>query len=151
MLSRVILVMALLLALVPLTAFADESSEYPITPLNADQARMVQAEQQIDGSSTQLDVTNATAIYEMQMGAAMARAEADVFNAQAIVKAHPDSATAQGQLASAQANYTQLLKLCGISLTAPTVGASTMLGPEAFEFAYDRQGGAAATYANTGP
>jgi len=144
MVSRVVLVLALLLALVPLTAFADESSEYPTAGLTPDQAMIIQAEQQIDGATTQPDIANATAIYDLRMGAAMGNAEAAVNEAQAMVTAHPTSASALAQLTAAQNNYTQLLKLCGISFTSPTPSPLTRVESEEIE-TFDVQGGSWAT------
>ena len=139
--SRLILVMALLAALVPLTALADESSEYPTTPLTADQAMVIQAAAQIAGASTTADKANATAIYELRMGAAMGHAEADLAEAQAMVNMHPKSAGALAQLAGAQANYDQLLKICGLPLWEPTAGPAVAV-TEPF---FDVQGGDMAT------
>jgi hypothetical protein len=131
-LSRAILVVALLLALVPLTAFADESSEYP-TPMTPDQAMIMQAEAQIDAATTPKDIANATAIYELRMGAALGNAEAAIRDAQGMVATHPTDAGAKAQLAAAQNNYNQLLKICGIELAAPGVSPITMVESESLE------------------
>lgn len=141
--SRIVLALALLLALVPLTAFADESSEYPTEGLTPDQAMIVQAERQLDAATTPADIANATAIYELRMGAAMGNAEAAVNEAQAMVTAHPESGSARAQLTAAQNNYTQLLKLCGITLTE-TMPPITMVASEGTE-TFDIQGGSLAT------
>ncbi len=145
MVWRWIVVFALLLALVPMTALADEASEYPTTSLPPDQARLVQAEHAIDNAATQADMMNATARYYNLMGAAMARADADVMNAQAIAKAHPGDTAAQAQLDSAVANYTQLMKLCQVELTAPTAAPGTVPS-EAVEEPYVWQGSLSATW-----
>jgi hypothetical protein len=145
--SRVILAVAFLGALVPLAAFADESSEYP-TALTPDQAMVVNAEAQIDASTTPADIKNATAIYELRMGAAMGNAEAALREAQAMVTAHPDSADAKAQLTAAQNDYTQLLKICGITLGEPSTGPA-IVESESLEpangFNY-LQGGPGATF-----
>jgi hypothetical protein len=62
-LPRVVVMLVLVLALVPMTVFADESTEHPTGSLPPDQALLVHDMQAIEGASTQADVQNATAQY----------------------------------------------------------------------------------------
>jgi len=121
--ARLVVAAVLLLALLPLTAFAAESTEYPTTALPPDQALLVRDMQAINAASTPADVANVTAQYYDDMGGVIKEAENDMFTAQAIVTEHPNDVAAAAQLASAQANYQQLMKLCGLEL--PTLTFTT--------------------------
>jgi multidrug efflux pump subunit AcrA (membrane-fusion protein) len=107
------LVFAVLLALAPLSAFADESSEFPAS-MTPDQAMVAQAEEQIDAAQTAADKANATAIYDLRVGQALASAQQAINDAQGMVNAHPGNTDALAQLAAAQSLYAQTLAIVGI-------------------------------------
>jgi hypothetical protein len=125
-LSRVTLVVAVLLALVPLSAFADEASEWPafMTP---DQALVAQAEEAIDAAQTPGDKANATAIYDLRVGAALGAAQAAINDAQGMVNARPNDGNARAQLIAAQNNYLQTLAICGIESPGMTAAAPDVI------------------------
>src|SRR5579862_2373037 len=105
---RWVVVGAVLLALLPMTAFADGSAGSAPT-----------------GASTQADVLNATAIYNQGVGVAMARAENDMLNARGIAMAHPGNAADQAQFESAAANYAAMLQSYGV-VEAPAPSMMTV-------------------------
>ncbi|HLZ32072.1 MAG TPA: hypothetical protein VKV73_32525 [Chloroflexota bacterium] len=133
---RTVLAVAFAMVCVPLTAFADGAPpSQAYTSLPAALVKVDAAHDAILGSSTPVDIANATEQYNAMMGAAMAQAYTNLWAAQGLVSQHPTDAHAQAEAASALAAYNQVLQFCGFAPVAanalgmPTATMSSQLVP----------------------
>src|SRR5579859_5871381 len=93
---RTVLAVAFVIACVPLTAFADgPSPSQPYTSLPAALVKVDAAHDAILGSSTPVDIANATEQYNVMMGAAMGQAYTNLGAARGFLSQHPTDAHAQ--------------------------------------------------------
>jgi len=105
--ARLVLLLALVAALLPLSAFAQSSEQQSPSDVPA-QAPVVTV-QQLEYASPPADVLNDTAISEQEYGAALSSAYASMRNAEAQLKADPTDTHLQESLASAQATVADLI------------------------------------------
>jgi len=124
---RTALAVAFVMAFVPLTAFADGPAQpQPYTNMPAALVQLDSAHDAIAGSSTPVDVANATERYNVAMGAALGLARANLSDAQGFLSLHPADMHAQAEVANALAAYNQTLEFCGFTaVPAETFGLPT--------------------------
>src|SRR5579859_2798622 len=125
---RTVLAVAFAMVCVPLTAFADGAPpSQAYTNLPAALVKVDAAHDAVLGSSTPVDIANATEQYNMTMGAAMSQAYANLSAAQGFLSLHPTDTHAQAEAASALAAYYQVLQFCGFAaVPADAVGLPTV-------------------------